>query len=110
MMNENISHMNLYVRRMLTLRELKESHLVGNVQFHRLHGDKISPDPFHGLNDEWDRFVAAMTELHYLDQHVRDQAQAIFEKHGLTNHGFACTVDFHYVRDWDRSEEIPEFD
>jgi hypothetical protein len=37
-----------------------------------------------------------------LDKNLREQARAIFERHGLSEHGFAASVTFHYVPQWDK--------
>lgn len=106
MPNEKLTHINLGFVRPLTLRELKRAHDVGDIQFHRLSGDDICPDPLTGQNEEWDRVVAAFTEIYYLDQQVLQESQAIFAKYGLSEHGFACTIRFHHVPEWDKSETL----
>lgn len=105
MQKEKLSHIDFGFKRPLTLREFKNCQEVGDAQFHRFPSESVVTDPFHGQSEEWDRMVAALTELHYLDQRIREEAQAIFVKHGLSDHGFACTVHFHYVPAWDKSEK-----
>lgn len=79
------------------------------VQFHRLAGDDIIPDPLHGQSDEHDRITAAFTELYYLDQRVRQEAVEIFTRHGLGGHGFAGSLEFHYVPEWDKTRTPDEY-
>lgn len=102
---EKLSHIDFGFTRPVTTRELKDCHEAGDFQFHRWPKGEISPDPLHGQNEEWDRVVAALTELYYLDLHVQAEARAIFKKYGLADHGFACTVRFHHVPEWDTSED-----
>ena len=84
----------------LTLDLVKRAYEVGEVQPHRLWGDEIQ-SPLQGQSAEHDNLVAAFSELHRLDKSLREQARAIFERHGLSEHGFAASVTFHYVPQWD---------
>jgi hypothetical protein len=86
----------------LTLDLVKRAYEVGGVQPHQLWGDDIQPDLFQGQSAEHDNLVAAFSELHRLDKNLREQARAIFERRGLSEHGFAASVTFHYVPQWDK--------
>lgn len=100
-----ITHIDFGFKRPLTLCELKRCQEVGDAQFHRFPAGEVCADPFHGQDEVWDRVVAALTELYYLDRQIREEAESIFARHGLDGNGFACTVHFHYVREWDKSED-----
>jgi hypothetical protein len=78
---------------------------LGEVQFHRMLRE--FPDPFTGLSDLHDRLTAVFNELAVLDAETRTRATVIFEKHGFGGHGFAASVQFAYVRDWDKTSDRP---
>ena len=95
------SHMRLFTK-VITLAGVKEAMNLVDAQIHRLSEDCVQPDPFHGQSEEHDRVVAAFTELYYLDQRVREEASAVFAKHGLADHGFGASVFTSYVPEWDK--------
>lgn len=78
---------------------------LGEVQFHRMLHEV--PDPFVGLSDLHDRLTAVFNEIAVLDAETQAKAAAIFEKHGFAGHGFAASVEFAYVRDWDKTSDRP---
>lgn len=73
------------------------------IAFQPHHNPDPGPDPFQGQGEEHDRLTAAFTELHHLDQRVRAEAAALFERHGLGDHGFGAGVVFYHDPERDKT-------
>lgn len=88
--------------RTLTLNLVKRASEVGGVQFHQLSGDDFPPGPSQGRSAEHENLVAAFADLRCLEKTLQEQAQALFDKHGLAGHGFAASLHFQYAPQWDK--------
>ena len=78
---------------------LKRASAACDVQWHRMVAQ--NEDPFSGQDELHDRLTAAWNEVADLDQEVRARIAAIFEKHGLGEHGFGGAV----VTDYDPKKD-----
>jgi hypothetical protein len=85
----------------VTVADVKDAYEAVRLQPH--HNPDPGPDPFQGQGEEHDRLTAAFTELHHLDQRVRAEAAALFERHGLGGHGFGAGVLFYHDPDRDKT-------
>ena len=86
----------------LSINSVKLAYEATNFQPHRTCLDEFRTDPQHGRSAEHDKLMSAFSELRSLDDNLRKQAQEIFERHGLFEHGFAACATFHYVPEWDK--------
>jgi hypothetical protein len=84
-----------------TAKDIKPGLAQPVVQFHFLLGRSDEEDRFHGVSDEHDRLTAMMTELHHLDQRVREEAQEVFARHGFADNGFFAFLRMVYVESRD---------
>ena len=84
--------------RTLTLDLVKRASEVGGVQFHQL-PEGIAPSEG---SAEHNKLAAAFAELRCLEKTLQEQTQALFDKYGLAGHGFAASLHFHYVPQWDK--------
>ena len=85
----------------VTVADVKDAYEAVRLQPHR--DPDPGPDPFRGQGEEHDRLMAAFTELYHLDQRVRAEAAALFERHGLANHGFGAGVVFYHDPERDKT-------
>jgi hypothetical protein len=80
---------------------IKRAYEACEVQFHVPIGPLV-PDPHLGASEERDRLARTFEALRRLDHEVRDRAKAIFAANQLDEQGFAASVTFRYVPEWDR--------
>ena len=84
------------------LEQIKRASEAANVQFHIPNGPLV-PDEYLGQDEERDRLARAFESLRRLDREVRHRTSRIFSANGLDGHGFAASVVFTYVPEWDKT-------
>ena len=89
-----------------SIEQVKRASEAANVQFHVSMGSLVL-DEHLGEDEERDRLARAFEALRRLDVEVRDRASKIFSANRLDGHGFAASVAFTYVPEWDKTKRGP---